>query len=40
MAEMNVRGNELLYELAEDLDYPIKKTVPSLSVLYREKEVS
>lgn len=25
MAEMNVRGNELLYELAEDLDYPIKK---------------
>ena len=25
MAEMNVRGNELLYELAEDLDYPIEK---------------
>ena len=25
MAEMNVRGNELLYELAEDLDYPIKR---------------
>lgn len=25
MAEMNVRGNQLLYELAEELDYPIKK---------------
>ena len=25
MAEMNVRGNELLYELAKDLHYPIKQ---------------
>ena len=27
MAEMNVRGNELLYELAEDLDLMILKTL-------------
>ena len=29
MAEMNVRGNELLYELAEDLDYPIIRHHPT-----------
>ena len=25
MAKLNVRGNELLYQLAEELDFPIKK---------------
>ena len=25
MAKMNVRGNELMYELAEELDFPVKK---------------
>ena len=41
MAEMNVRGNELLYELSREFGFTLlKRTVPLLSVLYRKKEVS
>lgn len=40
MAEMNVRGNELLYDWQRIWIIQLRKTVPSLSVLYREKEAS
>lgn len=37
MAEMNVRGNELMYELAEELDFPVEKN-GSLIVCTVEEE--